>query len=532
MRDQAGVRLGWAQVAVAALVLVVMGAGGTYLIVRQSSPAAADKQTAAPAGGVRITPPVTGPESPVVTSVAASGSGPLPDVTITLSRDAVQRAGIEVATVGAVGSSSRLRVPAVVQPNAYKAVLVTPVASGRVTRVLVALGQRVTRGQPLVDIYSADLVEAQTRYLSARAELDAHERELRRTEKLVEIGAASRRELEQVHAQHTAATATIESTRSRLSLLGLSEPQMTRLTPSADVRATMTVAAPVSGVVTERHANTGLNVDPSTPLFTVVDLATVWIVGDVYERDFRRVKLGSAASITTTVYPDLVLDGRVSYIGPQVNPDTRTAEVRVEVNNRRGDLRLGMYAEMDIGEPGQKARTVVPRTAVQMVGDRTVVYVVNPKRPDRFVEREIQVGESAGEQVEVIGGVQPGDTIVVRGSFPIRAERERLGLRPPAAAAAPGGATVSPSEEGLRVTVSDQGYAPARVSVQAGKGARITFVRTSDANCGTEVVIPALNIKRVLPLNQPVTVELTPQKAGDVEFACGMGMLRGTIVVQ
>jgi plastocyanin len=161
-----------------------------------------------------------------------------------------------------------------------------------------------------------------------------------------------------------------------------------------------------------------------------------------------------------------------------------------------------------------------------------VVYVVNPTQPDRFVEREIQVGESAGEQLDVIDGVQPGDTIVVKGSFSVRAERERLGLRPAAAAKAPGGAPVSQTQDDFRVTVSEQGYQPARVSVRAGAVARITFVRTSDATCGTEVAIPALKIKRALPLNQPVTVELTPQKTGEVEFVCGMGMLRGTIVVQ
>jgi len=102
---------------------------------------------------------------------------------------------------------------------------------------------------------------------------------------------------------------------------------------------------------------------------------------------------------------------------------------------------------------------------------------------------------------------QPGDTIVVKGSFSVRAERERLGLRPAAAAKAPGGASVSQTQDGIRVTVSEQGYQPARVSVRAGAVARITFVRTSDATCGTEVAIPALNIKRALPLNQPVTLE-------------------------
>jgi plastocyanin domain-containing protein len=113
--------------------------------------------------------------------------------------------------------------------------------------------------------------------------------------------------------------------------------------------------------------------------------------------------------------------------------------------------------------------------------------------------------------------VQSDDRIVTQGSFALRAERERLGLRDTPA---------------TRVVVSEKGFEPSRLTLRAGVPARLTFVRTTDATCATEVVIPSLNIKRSLPLNQPVDIEFTPQKAGDVAFACGMGMFTGTLVVQ
>ena len=141
---------------------------------------------------------------------------------MTLTPEAIQRAGIVVAPVSSGSGSARLRLPGVVEPNAYKQVVVTPIASGRVTRVLVELGQSVRRGQPMAEIFSPELAEVETRFVSARAELDAHERELQRTEKLVEIGAASRQELELLHAEHTAKLTAVESARSRLELLGLS----------------------------------------------------------------------------------------------------------------------------------------------------------------------------------------------------------------------------------------------------------------------------------------------------------------------
>jgi len=291
-------------------------------------------------------------------------------------------------------------------------------------------------------------------------------------------------------------------------------------------------------VVTERTANIGLNVDPSTRLFTVIDLASVWVVGEVYERDFSRVRVGSAAVVTTPAYPDLTLRGRVSYIDPQVNPATRTARLRVELPNPRGDLRLGMYADVAITAESASSTALVPRTAIQNVGSRAVVYLANPKEPGRFTEREVSLGAGAGDRVEVTGGVQPGDLVVTDGGFSLRAERERLGLRSGSSAAstpsapAPGAAQSEDAVQSARVAVTEQGFEPARVPLRAGVPARLIVKRTTDNTCGTEVVVPSLGVKRALPLNTPVTIEFTPAKAGDVAFACGMNMLKGVIVVQ
>ena len=144
------------------------------------------------------------------------------------------------------------------------------------------------------------------------------------------------------------------------------------------------------------------------------------------------MRVGSEAAITTSARPDLTLRGRVSYIDPQVSADTRTAKVRIEVPNPGGELRLGMYADVVVAGASGTSTPRVPRNAVQNVGDRTVVYLANPKEPGKFIEREVRLGQTSGEQVEVVSGVQPGDVVVTEGSFFVRAERERLGLRPAA----------------------------------------------------------------------------------------------------
>lgn len=520
------VNVRWPVLVVAAVALLAVGAGAAYLGVRPGTSAPADPAATAPISSPSVLPSVE-------TDAPASAAEPLPDVVVTLSPEAVTRAGITVTAVTAGASSDGLRVPGVVEANAYKQIVVTPLVSGRITRVAAELGQQVKRGQTIAQIFSPELAEAQTRYVSTRAALEAHDQELARTEKLVAIGAASKQELERIHAEHTARRAEVQSIAARLQLLGLSARAIDSLGPGRAVEATTSVPAPIDGVVTKREANVGTNVDQATQLFTIVDLSSVWVVVDVYEKDFSLVRVGSTATVTTRAYPGLALQGRVSYIDAQVSAETRTAKARIEVPNARAELRLGMYAEAMLGSGGGPTTPMVPSTAVQNVGDRTVVYLVDPKQAGRFVEREVRLGGASGDRVAILAGVQAADVVVTAGSFSVRAERERLGLR--AGAASPAGHGAMPASGAVQqahVTVTEAGFSPQQLSLKAGVPARITFTRTSDKTCATAVVFSSLNIRRDLPLNQPVAIEFTPDQPGEVAFVCGMNMLRGSLVVQ
>jgi RND family efflux transporter MFP subunit len=534
MNAESRVSVRWPVLVVAAVVFLAVGAGVAYVGLRSRATGRVSSNAQPTMAGTRA--PATVPATAKPTSTPPA-SAPLPDVVVALSQEAAKRAGITTIAVSAGTTSGGVRAPGVVEANAYKQVMVTPVVSGRVTRVTADLGQQVQRGQTLAQIFSPELADAQTRYISARAELEAHEQELARTEKLVAIGAASRQELERIHAGHTARRADVESAASRLQLLGLSADAIEVLGPGKNQGATTNVPAPIAGVVTERLANVGLNVDQATKLFTVVDLSSVWVVANLYEKDFARVRVGNPATITTGAYPGLMVEGRVSYIDPQLSSETRTAKVRIEVPNARNDLRLGMYAEALLGDEGGVSTPVIPRSAVQNVGDRTVVYLVDPKQPGTFVEREVRLGMATGNQVSVLAGVQAGDVVVGEGSFSVRAELERLGLRAARTSSGTAGSTSDarpsvPQVQDVRVTVTEASFDPQRITLRAGVPARITFTRTSDKTCATAVVFESLNIRRELPLNVPVSIEFTPDKAGEIAFACGMNMLHGTVVVQ
>lgn len=537
MSTRAPISVSWPALLTAAGVLVVLGAGGLYVALLAAG--AIRSSTGAPATNMPSVASAAAapPERP---AADANDALALPDVEVTLTREGAERAGIVVVPVSMSAVGEGVRAPGVIQPNAYHRVAVTPLVAGRITRMGVELGQVVRQGQAVAQVFSPDLSEARTRYVSARAELAAHEQELARTEKLVGIGAASRQELERIHAEHTAKRADLESAASRLRLLGLSAATIESLGPGPSPDATVDVPAPIAGVVTERTANVGLNVDQTTPLLTVTDLSTVWVVVDVYEKDFSRVAVGSPAQITTHAYPGRAINGRVSYIDPQVGPETRTAKARIEIPNPGGALRLGMYAEALFSTGGGASMPMVPRAAVQNVGDRTVVYLVDSTKPGTFIEREVRLGAAAGAEVPVVSGVRPGDVVVSEGSFSVRAERERLGLRTSpsasgpdvAAAAGHAGMQNTADRQEVKVVVGDTSFEPSRITLRAGVPARLTFTRTSETTCATSVVFPTLRVKKELPLNQSVAIEFTPGDAGEIAFACGMNMLRGTLVVR
>lgn len=404
-------------VAVLAIGLVALGVGAGVWGQRRASTSGMTRSADTGSRASTVSHDAMGmPASP-----SAAGA-PTGDVEVVLTPEAVTRAGIKTAVVSAIESSAAIRVPGSVMPNAYREVKVTPIAGGIVTKVHVALGDAVRRGAPLVTLFSAELADAQTKYLSMVAMLEADRRKLERTRQLVEIGAASRQELEEITAIHTSRETEVEAARQRLFLLGLSPGHVQALKSPSQLVSNVVVPAPIDGVITGRTANLGQVVSMGQEMLVVTDLSEVWAVGDLYEQDFQSVRVGSDATLTTPAYPAVTLRGRVSYIDPRVDPQTRTAKVRVEIANLDGRLRLGMYVTMAFTTRTGERTVVVPQAAVQTVGDRHVVFVPVKDEEGKFIQRQIRVGSLTGDSYTVLSGLQPGDTVVTEGSFFLRAE--------------------------------------------------------------------------------------------------------------
>jgi len=346
-------------------------------------------------------------------------------VEVTLTPEAIERAGIRTADVRSEAALSGITVPGTVMSNAYRDTKVNALVGGIVRQVSVELGSTVEVGQPLAVIFSIELAEAQMKYLSMRAMLQADRQKRQRTEKLVELGAASRQELEDITAIHAAHETELAAARQRLLLLGLSDDRVATLESASDVVSEVTVPSPTTGIVIGRSVNAGQVVSAGMDLFVVTDLSSVWVIGDLYEKDFAQVRVGSSATISIPAMPERSIRGRVAYIDPRVDLATRTAKVRVEVANRDGQLRLGMFVTLSFQTGLSRRVTLVPRTAIQTVGERAVVYTPAEGEEGKFTERTVKLGTPVGEFVQVLDGLKPGEKVVTDGSFFLRAEATR-----------------------------------------------------------------------------------------------------------
>lgn len=376
--------------------------------------------------------PVPAPSpDPVVAEPAATVEQRKGDIVLTLAPEKLVNAGLrfeDAKPAGPAAASSGIRITGTIQADSYKEVPVLPIAGGRVREVRAKLGDVVRTGQPLAVIFSNAIAEAQTEYLKMLAELEEHELRYARTVELLKLGAVSREEMEQATARHKTIEAGLAAIRQKLLLLGLTESQIAELRSPDAMIPVVRVEAPSDGTIISRTVNVNEVVVEGKELFRVADLSTVWVIGQMYESDFAAARIGARAAVTTIAYPGKTFIGRVSYIDPRVDPQTRTGQVRIEVPNPNQQLRIGMFVDVQLGDRVVAVPTpgvLVPRAAVQNLGAKQVVYVAGGE-PGKFVQRDVVTGGEMDGLVTILSGINAGDRVVTDGNFLLRAESFRL----------------------------------------------------------------------------------------------------------
>lgn len=396
---------------------------------------------------------------------------------VRLDPDALNSAGIQSEGVTQRPAIAKLYVTGTVELNPEKTEMATPLVGGRIEQVFYGVGDYVNQGAVLAVVSSPQLAElhgklneaknrldlaqknlarvqkAENRVsiLQAKAKLDEAEATMRRTKRLIELGAgagkdiivaetnyrtakadydfqsniALNKELQEARAEVQTAQVDYSHTQNQLRTLGISEENLRRDDHSRE-SSQVAVRAPLSGIVTERKFNAGAGIDAATPLFAISNLSTVYVIANVPEASVGKLTIGSVAEIKSASIG--TINGRISYIDPRLDETTRTARVRLEVPNPNGRLRAGMFTEVGFyagtsGATGEEL--VVPSDAIQREGEKTIVFVPRENEPGAFEVREIEIGGDVEGYTSVKSGLQLGEKVVTKGSFTLKTQMQK-----------------------------------------------------------------------------------------------------------
>jgi len=349
--------------------------------------------------------PAPGPAAAASSSPAASPSegGTLPEgyATVQVGAERVKLAGIQSATAVRETISHPVRAVGVVVPDETRVRRVQAKIEGWIEKLHTNFtGQLVTKGQPLLEIYSPDLVSTQREYLLARAGVD----------RMKESPYQDAREMSSGLAQ---------AARNRLKLFDVPENFIEELERTGKVRRTVTLNAPVSGFVTGKEIFEGTRVMPGMDLLTVTDLSRVWIDADLYEYEAQSVRVGQAALLDTVADPGTKMKGRVAFIYPTFSPETRTLKVRFEFPNPGLRLKPQMYANVSL-DLHSVTGVVIPDSALIETGVRQIVFV--DAGDGSFEPREVKVGVRGDGKALILSGVKAGENVAVGANFLLDSE--------------------------------------------------------------------------------------------------------------
>lgn len=323
-----------------------------------------------------------------------------PSTPVMISAEAAQRIGVTFAPVTLGPIIREIRTVAQVTFDETRVKIISPKVDGWVEQLYVNFtGQPVSAGQTLLSVYSPMLVSAQEELLLAS----------KLSHSLSDASGEAR----------SGSNDLASAARRRLAYWDISPADIERIERTGQVRKNLTLRSPINGVVIEKAVFGGQKIMAGEALYKVADLSDVWLEGDVFERDLPAVRVGTTVSADFDALPGEMRTGRVSYLYPTLNPETRTARIRVTLPNPGMRLKPGMYGTIRIQGVAQSGVSV-PRSAVLATGERTMVFV---RRADGMLQpREVKIAESTEERTRIISGVNVGEMVVASATFLVDAE--------------------------------------------------------------------------------------------------------------
>lgn len=321
------------------------------------------------------------------------------------------KANLTVESVHAQNVAETLEVPGRVEAYPSHLVHIYPPLSGRILNLTLTPGQEVRKGQIVAMLQSGDVAQARSDFEKARIETARADRALERGKLLLSHEVMSQADFQELKATDDAAHAEQERTRQRIHELGFSEAGTTDVTP---------ITSPISGTVLEVGTATGemqRSLETSTGIATVANLDTVWVTGDVFERDLGFVHQHEPVDVQFSAYPGEVVHSTIAMIGDSLDPNTHAVKVRVVIHNPQHRFKPSMFASLRVARPPQM-RIMVPVEAVLHEGDKTQVYV--PAGQGKYAAKQVVTGLTHGKQIEILSGLSDGEQVVTQGAAFLR----------------------------------------------------------------------------------------------------------------
>lgn len=399
---------------------------------------------------------------------------------VRLDPDAIAAAGVEIEGVTQRPAVTLLQTTGTIETDPQRTQAVTPLVGGRLEDVSAAVGDRVQRGALLAVIASPEIAEmhgklheAETRLalaernqarvnraenrvavLQTKAKLDEVAATLKRTRRLIELGAGAgkdlvaaetayktakadyefqsnislNKELQEARAEVETARVDVRHIHDQMRALGVNLSAHDRDTNHRIDTSKVPVYAPASGMITERPVNPGAGIQAGTTLFVLSNMSTVFAIASVPEAQMPLIRVGSRAAISSPVLGEETLTAHVTFIDPQLNEDTRTGRVRLEVSNPSGVLRSGMFVQVGFQtgtDPATGEEIVVSSEAVQRIGEKTVVFIPKTGEPGVFEVREVETAGDVDGYTRIVTGLKVGEQVVTKGSFVLKTQLQK-----------------------------------------------------------------------------------------------------------
>jgi cobalt-zinc-cadmium efflux system membrane fusion protein len=347
-----------------------------------------------------------------MTSYSSKGSASDTPELFTIPQE--QMSHVKVVTVEPTLVKRDLRLSGAVAYNQFKTTPVISQVGGPVSRILVVPGQHIREGQPMLEVTSPDYSLLFAAYLKARDTLRVAQKNYDRAKDLYDHHAIAERDLLQAESDQIQAQADLNAAVLGLKILGIQDPEELAKKPTST--AEIPVLAPISGEVVERDVSPGQLLTPgATQAFVISDMSSVWILVNVYQGDLSAVHVGDAVDVTTDSYPD-TFRGKISFISPALDPNTRTLQARIVVDNAGEKLKNNMYCVATVAAGAVKNAIALPDSAI-LRDDENQPYVYVENSQNQFGRRQVEIGDSTGGQTQILKGLSPGEHVVGDGGL-------------------------------------------------------------------------------------------------------------------